>query len=76
MVHKQYFLLEVYCCFSFYKSEFRALIREETRAKYEEKLEERKLRWDNVFVSYWETHVEPIIHLVENGLRPTFAGGV
>ena len=50
--------------FSFYKSEFRALIREKTRAEYEQKLEERKLRWDDSFISYWDSFVEPIVDLV------------
>lgn len=49
---------------SFYKSEFRALIREETKEEYKSKLEERKQLWDPNFVQYWEENVEAIVDFV------------
>ena len=38
----------------FYKNEFRCLIREQTRALHDEKVIERKQRWDPRFEMYWD----------------------
>ena len=51
---------------SFYKSEFRALIREDSRNNYEVALTERKKLWDPEFVAYYEANVEPIVNLVSS----------
>ena len=48
---------------SFYKNEYRTLIREPTREDYEVKLAERKLAWDPRFENYYNEHIEPLVDL-------------
>ena len=43
---------------SFAKSEFRALIRCDTREEYDELYEERKKGWSPIFKQYWEKYIQ------------------
>ena len=49
---------------SFYKNEFRTLIREQTREEYDLKLIERRARWHPKFADYWHEFIAPLVDKV------------
>ena len=51
---------------SFYKNEYRTLLRQDTREEYEHKYNERKKGWKKSMQLYWKTYIHP--HIDKCGL--------